>query len=68
MKDRERVIMFKIPSSTLLKRKQDLSILIHIPEAAQSVSRMTLKATHSSKVHVPKRITSSTNNKWVSDS
>ena len=50
------------PTSTsrLLKRKQDFSKLMHIPNALQKVLRMTSKAIHSDSVPEPKSITSST--------
>ena len=60
LNERELEILFNNPSSTLLNKKHDLSIFILIPEAAQKVSKITLKATHSLKVPVPNRITSST--------
>ena len=65
---RERVILFKVPSSTLLNRKQDLSKFMHMPKAPQKVSRITLKAAHSSHVPKPYRITSSTKRRCVRES
>ena len=56
-----------IPMSTsiLLKRKHDLSILMHIPKALQKVLKMTSNSIHSKKVPIPNRITSSTNRRCV---
>ena len=68
LKGSERVILNKVPSSTLLNRKQDLSEFMLIPEASQKVSNITLKAIHSSQVPNPYRITSSTKRRWVRES
>ena len=68
LNERELEILFNNPSSTLLNKKQDLSIFMLIPKAVQKVSKITLKATHSSKVPAPNRITSSTKSKWVKES
>ena len=48
-----------IGEEILLCNRTDLSKLIDIPEALQKVSSKTSKATHSWRVPVPKRITSS---------
>ena len=65
-----RIRAMSIPMSTskLLKRKQDLSILMHIPEALHKVLKMTSNAIHLEKVPIPIRITSSTKRRCVKPS